>query len=68
MTEIHRAQHDVFAKLLGFGFHHKHGFAGAGHDQVEGRISHLLEQRVQNIFSVDRADAGTADGAHEWDT
>ncbi len=30
-----RAEHDLFGKLLGFGFDHHHRVVGAGDDEVE---------------------------------
>ena len=68
VTEHDRAQHDVFAELAGFRFDHEHGIAGAGDDEVELRVGHGIDQRVQHVLAVDVADAGGADRAHEGDT
>ena len=34
----------VFGQLLGFRFHHQHGVAGAGDDEVELALRHLVER------------------------
>ena len=36
------AEHDVFGKLLGFGFDHHHRVVGAGDDEVELAFGDLL--------------------------
>ena len=38
---------------------------GAGDDEVELALRHLLERRVEHVFVVDEADARRADRAHE---
>ncbi len=65
MREHDGAEHDLFRKLLGFGFDHHHGIAGGGDDQVEIACLHLLVGRIEDIFALDIADAGGADRAHE---
>jgi hypothetical protein len=65
VAEHDGAEHDVFGQLLGFRFHHQHGVAGAGDDEVELGLLHLVDVRVEHIFAVDVADAGAADRAHE---
>ena len=65
MSEHDRAEHDVFRKLLGFGFDHHHGVVGAGDDEVEVAFLDLGVGRVEDIFAVDVADARGADRAHE---
>ena len=65
VAEHHRAQHDVFAEFLGFGFHHHHGVMRAGDDQVELDFRHVVDRRIEHIFAVDEADARGADRAHE---
>ena len=65
MTEHHGAEHDVFVELLGFRFDHQHGVGGAGDDEVELGVGHLVERRVEHVFVVDEADAGGADRALE---
>ena len=65
MAEHHRAEHDVLGQLLGFQFHHQHRVAGAGDDQIELALGHLVELRIEHVFVVDEADAGGADRAHE---
>jgi hypothetical protein len=65
VTEHHRAQHDLLVELLGFGFDHQHGISGAGDNEIELGLGHLVQRRVQNIFVIDEADAGRADRALE---
>ena len=65
VAEHHGAEHDVFAELLGFGFHHHHRVMGAGDDQFELGIGHVVDRRIELVFAVDVADAGGADRAHE---
>ena len=65
VAEHHRAQHDFFAELLGFRFHHQHRVGGAGHDQIELALGHLVDLRIEHVFVVDEADARGADRAHE---
>ena len=47
---FHGAEHDVFRKLLGFGFNHHHAFGGAGDDEVELEAFHLLGRRVDDVL------------------
>ncbi len=65
VTEHDRAEHDVFVEFLGFRFHHQDGVLRAGNNQVQNRLIHLVEMRVQNIFAVDVANARAANRAHE---
>ena len=65
MAEHHGAEHDVFVELLGFRFHHQHGVGGAGDDEVELGVGHLVERRVEDEFVIGEADAGGADRALE---
>ena len=48
------AEHDLFRKLLGFGFDHHHRVGRAGDDEVELAFADLLLGRVEDIFAVDR--------------
>ena len=41
--KLHGAEHDVLGQLLGLGFDHQHAFGGAGDDEVELRVRHLVE-------------------------
>ena len=41
-----RGQHRVLGKLLGFRFDHQHRFAGAGDDEIEFGILHLVDGRI----------------------
>ena len=59
------AQHVVFGQFLDLGLDHHHRVVGAGDDQVELALRHLVEGRVEHVFAVDEADAGGADRAHE---
>jgi len=65
VAEHHGAEHDVFAQLFRFRFDHQHRVLGAGDDEIELALRHFVEQRVENVFVVDEADAGGADRAHE---
>ena len=65
VSEHHRTEHDVFVEFLGFRFHHQHGIGGAGDDEVELGVGHLVQRRVEHVFVVDEADAGGADRALE---
>ena len=65
VTEHHRAEHDLFGQLFGFRLHHHHRVLGAGDDEVELALLHLVERRIEHVFVVDEADAGAADRAHE---
>ena len=61
VSEHHGAEHDVFVEFLGFRFHHQHGVGGAGDDQIELGLDHLVERRVEHVFVVDEADARGTD-------
>ena len=65
MAEHHGAEHHVFAQLFRFRFDHQHRVLGAGDDEVELALRHLVEQRIEHVFIVDEADARGADRAHE---
>ena len=65
VAEHHGAEHDVFVQFLGFRFHHQHGVGGAGDDEVELGVGHLVERRVEHVFVVDEADARSTDRALE---
>ena len=59
------AQDFFFVHLLDFRFHHHHGVFGAGDNQIDPAVSHLIQSRVQHVLTVDEADARSADRAHE---
>ena len=65
MGEDDRAQHDVLGKLAGLRFHHHHGIAGGGHNQVERAGGGRFLLGVERIFAVLVADARSADRPHE---
>ncbi len=65
VAEHDGAEHDLFVEFLGFRLDHQDGVLGAGNDEVENRLVHLVEMRVQNVFAVDVADACAANRAHE---
>ena len=65
MAGHHGLQHRVLGKLLGLQFDHQHRVGRAGDDEIEHRILHLLERRVDDDLVLDIADAGAADRAHE---
>ena len=55
----------VFGELVRFRLDHQHGVGGAGDDEVELDVGHLVDLRVEHDCAVDEADAGAADRAHE---
>ena len=61
----HRLQHGLFAELLGLQLDHQHSVRGAGHDQIERGILHLLDRRVRPDLALDHADAGCPYRPHE---
>ena len=65
MAEHDGAEHDLFGELLGFGFHHQHRVGGAGDDEVELGIDHVVDRRIEHILIVDLADTCRADRTHE---
>ena len=65
VTEHDGAEHDLFGQLLRFGFDHQHGFARSRYDELELRLGHLVELRIEHEFIVDEADARCADRTHE---
>ena len=65
VTGHHRLQHGLFAELLGLQLDHQHRVRGAGHDQIERRILHLLDRRVRPDLALDHADASGPDRPHE---
>jgi len=70
MAGFHGAEHHVFRKLLGFGFDHHHAFGGAGDDEIELEVFHLIGGRVDDVLAILVADArccrlGQQNGAPE---
>ena len=65
VAEHHGAEHHLLGQLLGLGLDHQHRVRGAGDDQVELALRHLVDRRVEHVLAVDEADAGGADRAHE---
>ncbi len=65
VAEHHGAEHDLFGQLLGLRFDHHDGVLGAGDDEIELTLRHLIERRIEHVFIVDEGDAGAADRAHE---
>ena len=65
VAEHHGAEHDLLGQLLGFRLDHQHRVLGAGDDEVELALGHLVERRVEHVFVVDEADARGADRPHE---
>ena len=65
VTEHDGAKHDVFGQLLGFRLYHEHCVLRAGNDEIELTLGHLVNLRIEHIFVVDEADAGSADRSHE---
>ncbi len=46
MAELHRAEHDLFRKLLRLGLDHQHALGGAGENQLQLAGLHLVRGRV----------------------
>ena len=67
VTEHHRAEHDFLGELAGLRFDHQHRIGGAGDDEVELRLLHRVDQRVEDVFAADITDARAADRSHEGD-
>ncbi len=67
VAEHDGAEHDLFRQLVGLGLDHQHALAGAGDDQVQLGVGHLVELRVEHVLAVDIADARGRDGAEERD-
>jgi hypothetical protein len=64
----HGTEHDFLGEFIGFGFNHQHGVGGAGDDEVELGLFHLVDGRVDDVLAVNVADAGSTDGAEERGT
>ena len=65
MAGHHRLQHRVLGELLGLRLDHQDRVRRACDDQIEGRIFHLLDGRVDLDLALDEADPRAADRAHE---
>ncbi len=65
VTGHHRLQHGVFAEFLGLQLDHQHGVRGPGHDQIEGRVFHLFDRRIDSDLALDEPDARRPDRPHE---
>ena len=65
MAEHDGLEHLLFGQLLGLGLHHHHRIHGAGHDQVEIALGHLVDHGVEYELAVDHADARGSDGTEE---
>ena len=44
VAEHHRAEHDLLGQLLGLRLDHQHGVLGAGDDEIELALGHLVER------------------------
>ena len=60
-----RFQHDLLGQLLGFRFDHQNRVRRPGDDEVEGRVLHLFDRRVEPDLALDEAHAGRPDRPHE---
>ena len=60
-----RLQHRLLGQLLGFQFHHQNRVRRAGDHEVESRVLHLLDRRVEDDLPLDDADARRSDRPHE---
>ena len=65
VTSHHRFQHGLLGQFLGLRLDHQHGVRGAGHDEIERGVFHLLDRRVHPDLALDDADARRPDRAHE---
>ena len=65
VAEHDGAEHHLLGELLGFRFDHQHRIGGAGDDEIELALRHLVELRIEHVFVVDEADARGADRSHE---
>ncbi len=61
-----RPQHGLLGQLLGFQFDHQNSIRGAGDDEVQGRVLHLFDGRVDPYLTLYEADARRPDRPHEW--
>jgi hypothetical protein len=61
VREGDRAKHDLFRKLLGFGFDHHHRVLRGRDDEVERAGLAFVEARVELVLAVLVADARRAD-------
>ena len=53
VAEHHGAEHHVLGQFLGLGLDHQHRVGGAGDDEVEGRVLHLVQRRIELVLAVD---------------
>ena len=67
MSGHHRLEHRLLGELLGLRLDHEHRVRRAGDDEVERRILHLLDRRIELQRPIDETDARPADGTHEGD-
>ena len=65
VTGHHRLQHGLFGKLLGLQLDHENGVRGSRDDQIERRVLHLLDCRIDPDLALDDADARRPDRSHE---
>ncbi len=65
MAEHDGLEHLLLAELLGFRLDHHHGVMGAGDDEVEIAVGHLVDHRIEHELAADQADAGAADRTKE---
>ena len=65
VAEHHRAEHDLLGQLVSFRLDHQHGVLGAGDDEIELALLHLVDGRIEHVLVVGEADARAADRAHE---
>ena len=59
-------EHHFLGQFLRFGFDHQHRGFGAGDDEVELRGRKLGLGRIEDVLTVDIADARRADRSVEW--
>ena len=65
MAEHHGAEHHFFGQFLGFELDHQHRVLGAGDNEIEIALGHLVDLRVEHVFIVDESDARRTDRPHE---
>ena len=67
VAEHHGAEHHLLRQFFRFGFDHQHRIGRARHHEIERGIGHIVDRRIEAVFPVDIANAGSPDGPEERD-